>query len=138
MSSQRERGFTLLELMMVVALMGAILAMTIPGITSLVRSSRVTGAANTLAADFHYGRMLANQRKQTFVVLFAGGGYRMFRPSTSDTILKRNLPSGMTCSATDTATFYAWGLTDPVTVTLTESGHTSVLRLAANGSVSHE
>lgn len=123
---------------MVVALMGTILALAIPGISSLVRSSRLSGASNTLAADFHYGRMIANQRKQTFVVLFANGGYRLFRPSTTDTILKRSLPSGMTCSATDTATFYAWGLTDPVTVTLTESGHSSVLRLAANGSVSHD
>jgi prepilin-type N-terminal cleavage/methylation domain-containing protein len=138
MSRQRERGFTLLELMMVVALMGAILALAIPSVSGLVRSNRVSGAANTLAADFHYGRMLANQRKQTFVILFANDGYRMFRPSTTDTILRRNLPTGMTCTATDTATFFAWGLTDPVVVTISESGRTSVLRLAANGSVSHD
>lgn len=50
----------------------------------------------------------------------------------------RELPRGVACASTDTATFYPWGLTESVTITVSDSRRSDVLRLSSNGSVSRD
>ncbi len=140
MKSSRHdaRGFSLLELVIVIGIMGLLMAISVPGISGYVRSVRVTGAAKTLAADLRYAHTLAGAQRRTHAVTFGANSYSLLRMSPLATVRTRALPQGVACAASDTAKFFAWGLTTPSTITISGHGRTSVLRLSANGSVSHD
>ena len=55
----RERGFTLLEMLVVVAIVGIAASMAWPSLTGVIRRQRLAMAMNTLSADLQYTRMLA-------------------------------------------------------------------------------
>jgi prepilin-type N-terminal cleavage/methylation domain-containing protein len=132
-----KRGFTLIELVIVVLVMGLLLAVTLPAGTRFLRSSRVTGAANTLMADIQNARSLASMKRRTHRILFTSSGYTIFQVSPADTIRRRVWPTGVGATATDTATFFAWGLTDPVSITITGANSSKIVQVFANGSVTH-
>ena len=134
---QRDaRGFSLLELLVAIGIMGLLAAIAIPSVSGYVRAARVTGASNMLAEDLRYGRSLASAQRKTYAVTFATSSYSLVRLSPVATVRTRALPRGVTCTATDSAKFYPWGLTSPVTFTVTGQGRSKIVRLSANGSVS--
>lgn len=55
----RRRGFTLLELVIVVTTMGLLAAVAVPRLTGVVTTRRVTAAAERVAADLRYARAYA-------------------------------------------------------------------------------
>jgi type IV fimbrial biogenesis protein FimT len=57
------RGFTLFELMLVLAVAGVLLGLAIPGLTQFRRSNQLTGAANDLLAAIHVARAEAVKRR---------------------------------------------------------------------------
>ncbi len=59
-----ESGFTLLELMLVVAIAGVLLAVGIPAMGDYIRNSRITSAANDVMAALHFTRSEAIKRRQ--------------------------------------------------------------------------
>jgi prepilin-type N-terminal cleavage/methylation domain-containing protein len=130
-----QDGFTLIELMVVVVVFGLLIGISVPAISSYLKSSRLAGATNTLDADFHYARSLANTQRKSYEVIFQGTKYSVAQVSPLVTVLTRQLPAGVSVAATDTATFFAWGLTDPITVTMTQGSKTRVAHLAVNGRI---
>lgn len=50
LAERTQRGFTLVELMVTVAVLAIIMALAVPSFTGLIRSNRLTGAANELIA----------------------------------------------------------------------------------------
>jgi type IV fimbrial biogenesis protein FimT len=58
-----ETGFTLLELMVVLAIAGVLFAVGIPAMGNFVRNSRITGAANDVMAALHFTRSEAIKRR---------------------------------------------------------------------------
>lgn len=133
-----ESGFTLLELMAVVGIFGLLLAISVPGVTGGARRARLKGASETLAADLRYARSMATAQRRTFAVAFHANSYSVVRLSQPITVLTRQLPSGITCSAPDTAKFFAWGLTEAATITVTDSQRSKTVQMLATGSVSHD
>jgi len=137
-TNRDARGFSLLELMMVVAIGGLLMAITIPSVRGFLRAARVTGAAAVLTEDMRYARAIASAQRKTYAITFGSGTYSLVRLSPAATIRTRSLPRGVTCTATDSAKFYPWGLSAPMTATMAGPGRTNVVRLLANGSVSHD
>ncbi|MBI5169265.1 MAG: GspH/FimT family pseudopilin [Candidatus Eisenbacteria bacterium] len=134
-----NKGFTLLELMIVLVVLGVVAAMVAPPVAGMLRSSRLAGATNTLVSDIYYARSLANQQRRTFTILFTDSvHYTLARTSPAQVYRTRALPRGVRATATDTVTFYAWGLTEPVAVTLRADSSSRVLRVGANGSVTRD
>ncbi len=58
-----QPGFTLLELMVVLAIGGVLFAVGIPAMGNFVRNSRITGAANDVMAALHFTRSEAIKRR---------------------------------------------------------------------------
>lgn len=57
--NSRERGFTLIELMVVVTLIAMLLAVAVPAFSDLLARRRLEGAANELSADLQFTRAQA-------------------------------------------------------------------------------
>ncbi len=58
------KGFTLLELMVVLAIAGVLAAIAIPAMGNFMRNSRITSAANDVMAALHFTRSEAIKRRQ--------------------------------------------------------------------------
>jgi prepilin-type N-terminal cleavage/methylation domain-containing protein len=136
--NHKSCGFSLIELMIVVGIFGLLMAIAVPAVGGYLRSTRLSGASHMLEADFHYAHSLAHEQSKTYQILFQQGSYTLQRVSPAATVRTRVMPPGVTCAATDTAKFYAWGLTKPVVVTMTNSRGSQVVRLQTNGSIAHE
>ena len=63
-------GFTLLEILMVVAIISIIAGISVPPIRTAIVHSRLRGASGSLAGLIQSGRMLAVKRNQTMTLRF--------------------------------------------------------------------
>lgn len=134
---RQNNGFTLVEIMVVLVIFGLLVAMAVPGIKGIMSDTQIAGASNKVEVDLHFARTMASTQRKTTAVLFSGGTYRVLRYSPAETLRVRTMPRGVAATATDTAMFYAWGLTDPTTITVTDTHHSRVLHLLADGKVTH-
>lgn len=58
-----QAGFTLLELMVVVAIVGVLMAVAVPAMGNFIRNGRITAAANDVMAALHFTRSEAIKRR---------------------------------------------------------------------------
>lgn len=70
------RGFTAVELIVVMAILGIIALLSIPSLISYWRAATVKAAAEELAAGLNRGRQLAVSRNQSVCAEVVGNQYR--------------------------------------------------------------
>ncbi len=63
-----SKGFTLAELLAVMAITGLVLAMAFPVMSGMIRANRITHAINRVTADLAYSRILAVRTGRTVTV----------------------------------------------------------------------
>ena len=63
-----QQGFTLIELMVTVAVLGIVVGFAVPGFQSVVNGNRLTGAANELIATMQVARTEAIRRNRRVAV----------------------------------------------------------------------
>ena len=135
---QSSRGFTLIETMIVVAIIGVLAGLTIPGFANYLHRQKVIGARNTLMADLQYTRSLAIARRLTFRVEFELDQYRIVLPGPDDIIRTKMAPSGVSFNADANPNFYPWGLSDACNVQVNNFKMTSNVNLLPNGMVTYD
>ncbi len=100
-SPHRAGGFSLVELLLVLALMGVLAAIAAPSFTGWIRSIRTSSAADRLAADLALARVTAVRDGWTTSLRIDGQGvYRITRDDAlgepvdvlSETDLRRDYP----------------------------------------------
>ena len=62
---RRDCGFSLIELMVTIAVAAILLSVALPSFTATIRSNRVSSAANTVLATLNFARMEAMRSKET-------------------------------------------------------------------------
>jgi type IV fimbrial biogenesis protein FimT len=99
------RGFTLIELIVAMAVLGILAAVAAPAIGEYLATQRLKGAAEELQTDLQFARMESVQRNASITVTLASTGYTIAQGAT--TIKSVTLGSGSNVSAGTTmvATF---------------------------------
>lgn len=94
--ARRSRGFTLVELLIVIALVAVILAIAAPSFTSTVAKKRLEGVAAELATDIQYARSEAAQRNAAVGVVFESNCYTVYALGTTNATTCAALGTGGT------------------------------------------
>lgn len=139
MTTRMTGGFSAIELMVVLAIAAILFVIAYPSMRNLSRHTKLVGAERVLEGDIHQAVSTANAQRTKYQIVFNGNSYQIRQASPVNVIQTRQMPPGVTCAATDTASFFAWGLAKAVTITLTldSPAATQTVRILANGRVSH-
>ena len=133
-----SKGFTLIETMVLVAIIGVLVGLTIPSFASYLAKQKVIGARSELMADLQYARSLAIARRTTFRIDFQAGQYQLILPGPDEIIRQNTAPDGVTYTADTNPSFYPWGLSDACNVQVSNFKKTSTVSLLPNGTVTHD
>src|SRR5262245_17235430 len=95
MPSTPERGFTFVELMLVLIIMGVVAAIAVPRFNGLIQNYKLTNAARVVWLDLHRARMRAIKERRTMRVDFTATSYTIYRVRVSELqdtpVFSRNL-----------------------------------------------
>jgi len=133
-----SKGFTLIETMVLVAIIGVLAGLTIPSFASYMARQKVNGATNQLMADIQYARSIAIARRTTFRMEFQADSYQIILPGPDDIIRDKTAPDGVTYNADTDPNFYAWGLSDACNIAVGNFKKTTNVSLLPNGTVTHD
>lgn len=100
-SSQKNNGFTLIEVMAAMAILGVVLAFALPSFQYTVKNNCLTTGTNTLVTSLQLARSEAAKRRQDVTVTAKAGGWGSGWTVTDASAA--TLPNGdvsLTCSDT--------------------------------------
>ena len=131
-------GFTLIETMIIVVIIGVIAGITIPSFMKYFQTQKLVGARSELLSDISYARSLAIARRTTFQLVFTGSEYRIIEPGPNTVIRRREAPSGVLITADANPNFYPHGLADAANIVVTGSRGNSTVNLLPTGMATHD
>ena len=146
---RKDAGFTLLELLTVIAIAGVLAAIAVPNFLSYQYNSRLKGALSTLRGDLVGARMLAIKSGFEYQVAFSSGGYLIIRGDSSsgstfdpntNTEVTRNFADeypGVTASAAADPVFSPKGTVAaaPVIITLQNAQRSQTITIYITGKI---
>src|SRR6267378_1990714 len=91
MQLKNTRGFTLVELLIALMIMGIMAAIAVPRFSGLIKNYRLTNAARIVWLDLHRAKMMAIKQGRTMRVDFTATSYNIVRVDTAAVVLSRNL-----------------------------------------------
>jgi type IV fimbrial biogenesis protein FimT len=94
LAHNNERGFTMIELLVVVLIAGILLVLALPAFNDMLERRRIEGQANELAIDLAYAKSEAVQRNRNVILQTDPGG------ATCYTIAVMPDPPAGTCDCT--------------------------------------
>ncbi|EFK06030.1 general secretion pathway protein H [delta proteobacterium NaphS2] len=152
-SKRNHNGFTVMEIIMVVVIMGIMGAIAIPAFMKLLPGMRLNGAARQVMGDLMDARMEAVKQNNQYVVLFGSPSANQYEivddddandaASTGEKIVTRDIQANfenVTFSSTGNPIFTSKGiaksLSDTATITLSNgAGGCKEVRVSITGRV---
>lgn len=130
-----RRGFTLVEMMVVVMIFGLLMVAGVPPFVNYVRSNRLETNADRMASDLQLARSIAIANGIVVRVTATTTGYTVTDPVTAQTLRQREFDGGCQLAAESTADFFPWGMADNQTFNLSNDAGARVINLLPTGMV---
>jgi prepilin-type N-terminal cleavage/methylation domain-containing protein len=130
-----RRGFTLVEMMVIIVVVGIMAAIATPPMFRFVQSNRLQTGVDRMAADLQYARSLAVANSEILRFSATPAGYQVINPVTGVVIRDHNFEKGMSLGANQTADFYPWGMADARIFNLSNGSGARQLNLLPTGIV---
>jgi type IV fimbrial biogenesis protein FimT len=129
------RGFTLIELIVAMAVLGILAAVAAPAIGEYLATQRLKGAAEELQTDLQFARMESVQRNSAITVSLSSTGYTIAQGANTIKSVALGSGSTITGGATMVATFNQVRATadiniDPANVTVSNTATSRTLRVS--------
>jgi type IV fimbrial biogenesis protein FimT len=138
-TTQAREGFTLMETMIIVVIIGIIAGLTIPAFMGYFQRQKLIGVQRELMSDIAFARSLAIARRSTFRIDFNANNYQVVDPGNGDQIMRqRQMPDGIILNADTNPNFYAHGLADAATIVIDGSWDDNNVQLLPNGTATHD
>lgn len=85
-----EHGFTILELLMGIMIIGVLATFLAPQFTGILQTYRLSGATRVVWGDLHRARIMAIKEGRSMRVDFTPTSYDIVRVKTGDTVFRRD------------------------------------------------
>ena len=134
---RKSAGFTLIEMLVSLTIMGALIAIAIPKFGKLLPGIRLASAARQVATDLQLARMRAISRHANQTVTF-NTTTATYTFGASDTRNLSQMYPGTTITSLSPAvnpTFTTTGTANATTITLTNNGVTKQIQVVTIGRV---
>ena len=129
----RPRGFTLIELMVALAVAVVLMSTAVPSFFESTARARLQGAVNELAIDLQYARSQAVRERAAVALTVAADGASYTITDANATLKTVTLPRGVTLTAGAAVNFDALrSLSAATLLDATVSGVTGSLRVNTN------
>lgn len=130
-----RRGFTLVEMMVIIVIVGLMAAIATPGIFRYVQSNRLQTTVDRMAADMQYARSLSIANGQILRFSVTGAGYRLTDPVSGTVFRDKTFEHGLKLAIDQTADFYPWGMADARVFNISNSTGARQVNLLPTGIV---
>ncbi|HEY8099070.1 MAG TPA: GspH/FimT family pseudopilin [Methylobacter sp.] len=150
MNGQKDSGFTMIELLVVVAIIAILVAMAVPSFSTVFDKQRITSATEAVLADLRWARSEAIKRNIIVRVTYITGSSWSYTinadPTGANTLLKTVNGSNFASTTLASTTFtggVAYTTFDPVrgtnpnygSVTITSNNYSANVIVSILGSV---
>jgi type II secretion system protein H len=130
-----RQGFTLVEMMLVISLVGVMAAMAAPPFFRYLASNRLATQADRMVADLQYARSLSVSNSQILRFSVTQAGYQLTNPVTGAVLRDTNFCEGLGLDRAQRADFFPWGMASPTVFTLTSHAGTKRITVLPTGLV---
>ena len=79
---KKQKGFSLIELMVAVSIIGILLAIAIPGFIKMAPRMKLKGAARDVVSDIQLAKTMALRDRKTYSIQFDSSGYTVRKDGT--------------------------------------------------------
>jgi type IV fimbrial biogenesis protein FimT len=142
----KSKGFTLIEMVIVIAVMAILVAIAVPNYNSFMARKRVDGAVHQLFTDLMGARMQAiSQNSRVIVQITSGTGYSIIKDLNGNGVVdtgetgssKSILPNyyDVTITATFNPVFNSNGTGSNLVITISNSSLTKTLTISTAGRI---
>ncbi|MCK9996572.1 MAG: prepilin-type N-terminal cleavage/methylation domain-containing protein [Candidatus Krumholzibacteria bacterium] len=133
--NRSRRGFSLIEMMVVIAIVGVIAGISGPPIFRYINSNRLQTDADRLGADLQYARTLSISTSTILRFTSTQAGYQLTDPITGTIIRDKVFENGMQLAADQTADFFPWGMADATVFNISNNTGAMTVNLLPTGIV---
>ncbi len=137
-NQRKHAGFTLMELMVIVVLIGIAAAVVVPNFAGSMRAARSDRAAIELQADLHWAISRARATGRSLRVVFSGSGYEIRDAADSTQVLRQqNYGDAATFASSNNPLIMPWGMVQPGQIYIEGSNGLKQLDLLPTGQLRH-
>ncbi len=133
--NRSRRGFSLIEMMVVIAIVGIIAGISGPPIFRYMNSNRLQTDADRLGADLQYARTLSISTSTILRFSSTPTGYQLTDPISGNIIREKNFEHGLALNQTQTTDFFPWGMADATVFNISNTTGAMTVNLLPTGIV---
>lgn len=130
-----RQGYTLVELMVLVGLLGLLVSISVPSMQGYMRANRLDVTCDQLAADLALSRSLAIARGRTLRFAATTDGYTITDTGTGALVKDRTFAAEISLPAAATVDFFPWGAADATILDLGNGCQTRTVNILPTGIV---